>query len=160
MAVGGFVVAAMWIDTIASELVGLLDYFGVLLGLDHAVLGLTILAWGNSIGDMVTNIAIARRGLPNMAITACFAGPVFNLLISLGVGFMLLIGRDRTPPIPVRLSPLDAIGAGFLITMCLAVIVTGLVNNRRLPQRSGLMLIGLYAAYLISSVLYVASGGS
>ncbi len=46
------------------------------------VLGLTVLAWGNSIGDMSTNMAMARKGLANMAMTACYAGPVFNLLAS------------------------------------------------------------------------------
>ena len=45
------------------------------------VLGLTVLAWGNSIGDMSTNLAMARKGLANMAMTACYAGPVFNLLV-------------------------------------------------------------------------------
>lgn len=46
------------------------------------VLGLTVLAWGNSVGDMSTNMAMARKGLANMAMTACYAGPVFNLLVS------------------------------------------------------------------------------
>lgn len=45
------------------------------------VLGLTVLAWGNSVGDMSTNLAMARKGLANMAMTACYAGPVFNLLV-------------------------------------------------------------------------------
>ncbi len=45
------------------------------------VLGLTVLAWGNSIGDFSTNMAMAKKGLANMALTACYAGPVFNLLV-------------------------------------------------------------------------------
>lgn len=47
------------------------------------VLGLTVLAWGNSIGDFSTNMAMTRKGLANMALTACYAGPVFNLLVRL-----------------------------------------------------------------------------
>ena len=47
------------------------------------VLGLTVLAWGNSIGDFSTNMAMAKKGLANMALTACYAGPVFNLLVRL-----------------------------------------------------------------------------
>ena len=31
---------------------------------------------------------MAKRGLSNMAMTACFAGPIINLLLSLGLGFM------------------------------------------------------------------------
>ena len=47
------------------------------------VLGMTVLAWGNSIGDFSTNMAMAKKGLANMALTACYAGPVFNLLVRL-----------------------------------------------------------------------------
>ncbi len=43
----GFAVACMWIDTVASELVGLLRFFGVLAHISSLVLGLTLLAWGN-----------------------------------------------------------------------------------------------------------------
>jgi Ca2+/Na+ antiporter len=31
-------------------------------------------------------MTMARKGLANMAMTACFAGPVFNILIGLGLG--------------------------------------------------------------------------
>jgi len=43
-------------------------------GIPDAYLGLTILAWGNSVGDTITNASVAKRGLAKMAITGCFAG--------------------------------------------------------------------------------------
>jgi hypothetical protein len=38
----GFVVAAMWIDKLANELVGLLTFLGILARVDHVVLGMTV----------------------------------------------------------------------------------------------------------------------
>ncbi|MGH0165026.1 UNVERIFIED_CONTAM: hypothetical protein FKN15_048198 [Acipenser sinensis] len=46
----GFVVSAMWINTAATEVVSILRTFGVVFDLSNTVLGLTLLAWGNSIG--------------------------------------------------------------------------------------------------------------
>jgi Ca2+/Na+ antiporter len=62
LALIGFACAATWIDTIANNLVSVLGFFGWLLGIPQPVLGLTVLAWGNSIGDYSTNMAMARKG--------------------------------------------------------------------------------------------------
>ena len=148
----GFVLAAMWVDVVASELVGLLQFFGLLSGIDHAVLGLTVLAWGNSVGDLSTNLAMARRGLANMAMTACYAGPLFNLLVGLGLGFLRALGRGSAPA-TTALSPGAAVSAGFAAAMCLMVLVVGVLGRGRLPARFGWALLGLYATFLGASVL-------
>ena len=82
----------------------LLDFLGTLFGIPHEVLGLTVLAWGNSVGDLSTNLTMAKRGLSNMAMTACFAGPVFNILVALGVGFMQYLSANGLSSTTVRLE--------------------------------------------------------
>lgn len=49
----GFVVSAVLISAAASEVVSLLHMLGVALSLSNTVLGLTLLAWGNSIGGSI-----------------------------------------------------------------------------------------------------------
>ncbi|XP_055062707.2 mitochondrial sodium/calcium exchanger protein [Misgurnus anguillicaudatus] len=85
----GFVVSALWISTVASEIVSVLHLLGIVLSLSNTVLGLTLLAWGNSIGDCFADITIARQGYPRMAISACFGGIIFNVLIGVGLGCLL-----------------------------------------------------------------------
>tara|TARA_R110002050_G_scaffold184639_2_gene318263 strand:- start:489 stop:689 length:201 start_codon:yes stop_codon:yes gene_type:complete len=48
-------------------------------------MGLTILAWGNSVGDMVADITVAKKGFPSMALAATYGGPLFNLLLGFGI---------------------------------------------------------------------------
>lgn len=46
----GFLSSAMWINAAATELVNILRTLGIIFELSNTVLGLTLLAWGNSIG--------------------------------------------------------------------------------------------------------------
>ncbi|KAL8631650.1 hypothetical protein Q9189_002656 [Teloschistes chrysophthalmus] len=81
----GFLVAIAWISTIAGEVVGVLKALGVILGISDAILGLTVFAVGNSLGDLVADITVARLGFPVMALSACFGGPMLNILLGIGL---------------------------------------------------------------------------
>ncbi|KAF5739488.1 cation/calcium exchanger 5 [Tripterygium wilfordii] len=48
-----------------------------------------ILAWGNSVGDLVADIDVAKAGQPGMAMAGCFACPMFNMLVGLGTALMV-----------------------------------------------------------------------
>ena len=79
----------MWIDLTANALVAALSLLGDRVGIPKEFLGLTVLAWGNSIGDCITNNALARQGRGLMALSGCYGGPLFNILIGLGVALLL-----------------------------------------------------------------------
>jgi sodium/potassium/calcium exchanger 6 len=64
----GFLIAIAWISTIAGEVVGVLKAIGVIFDISEAILGLTVFAAGNSVGDLVADITVARLGYPVMAL--------------------------------------------------------------------------------------------
>jgi solute carrier family 24 (sodium/potassium/calcium exchanger), member 6 len=87
IALYGFAIAATWIDWIADHLVALLELLGIVCRIPGPILGLTILAWGNSMADLSANMAMARKGLGNMAmvrkqvtVTECIF-PTIDLLM-------------------------------------------------------------------------------
>ncbi len=73
-----FVMAVCWIYALAREAVAVIAMIGTVSQLSNTLLGLTVLAWANSLGDLVNDITIARHGYPRMAISACLGGPVFS----------------------------------------------------------------------------------
>lgn len=75
----------VWIYMIANVIVDLLILFGMLTGINTAILGLTVLSWGNSVGDAFASMSISKKGFGEMAVTGCVAGPVFNLMLGLGL---------------------------------------------------------------------------
>jgi Ca2+/Na+ antiporter len=46
--------------------------------LKFQILGVTIIAWANSIGDFVADTTVARKGFPRMGISAVIGGPLYS----------------------------------------------------------------------------------
>jgi len=153
IALFGFAIAATWIDTIADCLVSCLSFVGLVLKIPAPVVGLTILAWGNSMGDLSANMTMARKGLANMAMTACFAGPLFNVLVGLGFGFSSLAAQTGNAEASVVLSPSVVTGFLFIIANAVTILTTGLlVGKGRIPQKYGYIALTLYTIYVVSSI--------
>jgi len=153
IALYGFVMAAAWIDTIAESLVEALTFVGIVLGIPSPVLGLTLLAWGNSMGDLSTNITMARKGLANMAMTACFAGPVFSMLVGLGVGFYSLAAETGVTEREVILSPSVLTGFAFIAVNAVNIIAAGVFFGKgRITRRYAYIPLTLYTIYVITSI--------
>lgn len=97
----GFGIAVVWIFLIANEVVSVLQAIGMAIGVSEAILGLTVFALvstcnffflgripnknidiylkqGNSLGDFVANVTMAKMGYPLMAMSACFGGPMLS----------------------------------------------------------------------------------
>jgi len=81
----GFIVAVTWIFVISNEAVSAIRSIGVALNLSEIAIGMTILAWGNCLLDFISNLSIARKGFPKMAIAACLGAPLLSLLSGVGL---------------------------------------------------------------------------
>ena len=93
-----FVQSIAWINFASDSIVDLLKLFGFILSLPQALLSLTVLAWGNCLGDLSADVAMTRKGFPEMAITATVAGPIFNILIGQGMATIIqILTYDRNP---------------------------------------------------------------
>ena len=54
-----------------------------------AILGLTVLAVGNSVGDWVADTAVARAGEPGMGVASCFGSPLLNDVLGLSIALIV-----------------------------------------------------------------------
>ena len=113
----GFVMTVVWLDRIATELIALIETFGYLFGISTSILGLTVIAIGNSIGDFVADTAAAREGSVSavrMALAACFGSPVIMNIVSVGLSFTLRLLLSGGAPI--CFSPINGVTRlGFLL---------------------------------------------
>ena len=84
-----FVLSIAWIAFTSDLIVDLLGLIGKITNINKALLNLTVLAWGNCLGDMSADVAMTKKGFGEMAITATVAGPIFNVMMG---GFLANVG--------------------------------------------------------------------
>lgn len=149
----GFMASAAWLDFLADKIVSLLEFFAIICRIPTTIMGLTVLAWGNSTQDLIANMTVARKGLSTMAITASFAGPVFNMLVGLAIGLKLLQSANPDKEMEVHLNSTLRVGFLFSILNGILVIVSGVcVGKGVIPKKYGVVAAVVYFAYVVVSL--------
>lgn len=165
----GFLVAISWIATIATEVVSLLKTLGVILNISDSLLGLTVFAVGNSLGDLVADITVARLGFPVMALSACFGGPMLNILLGIGLGglYMTLNSDQRQNqavrlrdsvgsvqvPYEIAISKVLVISGATLLAILVGLLVVVPLNNWKMDRRIGWGLVAVWCVSTLGNVI-------
>lgn len=111
-----------------------------ILAVPETIIGLTIVAVGTSLPELVTSLVAARRGHAEVAIGNVIGSNIFNLLGILGA-------TAAIRPI----APLTG-GIGFDLVVMLgatALLLLVAATDRRVSRREGGTLLALYAAYIL-----------
>lgn len=148
-----FSMCIAWIYLLAGELVACLSAIGDISGLPPAVLGLTVLAWGNSVGDLFANIAVAKQGLGEMAMAGCYGGPVFNLLIGLGVSFSYVCSLSYPNDFEVAFDISTKISLGFLFFILPSTYAIIFYSDFHITPMLGYYLLSVYGIYTVMQLL-------
>jgi len=152
----GFFVAIVWIMAIADEVVKVLQAFGFIFGLSDAIIGLTIFAVGNSLADLVANMSVAAFA-PIMGFSACFGGPMLNIL--LGVGFSgLYITQQNSKPYVIHFGKTLVVSTIGLLILLAATLIVVPLNGYFLTRTWGIILIIAYATIMTINVVVELRG--
>ena len=68
-----------FIVRLSDILVQNLSIFSAVLRIPPSIIGLSFLAIGNSIGELVTNTFVANQVSVTAGITACYGGPIMSM---------------------------------------------------------------------------------
>ena len=84
------ILSLIWIWFTANLLISLLMAISTIININKYFLGMTILTYGNSISDLMLNLSLVNLGYSEMALSGTISGPLFNLLIGLGIPLIKL----------------------------------------------------------------------
>lgn len=142
-----FFSSIVWISMVADQLVSVLQSMGVILGIPAFVLGATVLAWGNSVGDLVADIVMAQKGFPGSALSAAYAGPMMNMLIGMGVGLTVRCATIFPTAVEVAASKSFLMSGGFLFFILYGSLVVLWIRKWVLDWWWGIVLVVVYLLF-------------
>jgi cation:H+ antiporter len=119
------------------------SFIATKLGMSDLLVGLTIVAVGTSLPELVTSVVAAKKGEADIAVGNAIGSSLFNIVLILG--FCSIIS-----PATVELSSL----VDCLIMLASAVLVFLFsFKSMKVNGWQGIILIGVYAAYLAYIIL-------
>ena len=132
--VGGIAAIVVGGDTVVDAATTIAEHFG----LSQTLIGLTIVAMGTSLPELVTSIVAARKGETDMAIGNVIGSNLFNILLVLGIA-------GTISPMEVLMENIaDAI---ILIGMSVAVWIFAW-TGKKINRAEGAIMVAIYAGYM------------
>ncbi|KAM5241965.1 sodium/potassium/calcium exchanger 1 isoform 2-T8 [Hipposideros larvatus] len=147
-----FLGSIMWIAMFSYLMVWWAHQVGETIGISEEIMGLTILAAGTSIPDLITSVIVARKGLGDMAVSSSVGSNIFDITVGLPVPWLLFCLVNGLQPIPVSSNGLFC--AIVLLFLMLLFVISSIASCKwRMNKILGFTMFLLYFVFLIISVM-------
>lgn len=148
--VRSFVLSILLIGALCHLLVDAALTFSTALAIPPVLVGLTLLAAATSVPDLIASLLVARQGKGAMAVANAFGSNVFDILICLGVPWIIAIlalGREVVVDTEgIWSSAMTLVGTVLLLVFLL-------FTGRRLSRKEGGVLLAAYVGYVAWMVI-------
>eukprot|EP00127_Corallochytrium_limacisporum_P003954 Clim_evm3s156 gene=Clim_evmTU3s156 len=148
-----FFISILWIAILTYILVWMVSIIGETLGIPDSVMGLTFLAAGTSIPDLLSSVAVAKQGFGDMAVSSSIGSNIFDILVGLPIPWLIQTGMVD----PGSTVTIYSDGLFYSILLLLVMVAMTVFFIRffgwKLDRRLGVCTMGLYAIFLTFSIL-------
>ncbi|XP_078020341.1 sodium/potassium/calcium exchanger 2 isoform X4 [Epinephelus lanceolatus] len=147
-----FLGAIAWIAGFSYLMVWWAHQVGETIGITEEIMGLTILAAGTSIPDLITSVIVARKGLGDMAVSSSVGSNIFDITVGLPFPWLLWSLFRNLQPVQVSSNGLFC-AIVLLFIMLLFVIISIAACKWRMSKLLGFIMFMLYFVFLVVSVM-------
>ncbi len=112
-------------------------------GVSDRIIGLTVVALGTSLPELITSVTAARKGNADIAVGNIVGSNIFNILFVLGTSCLII-----TLPFSAAfvVDGVIALFAAILLWICV-------FKNKKLDRTGGIIMLICYAAYFVYLLL-------
>jgi len=148
-----FFMSIGWVGVTSYFMVEFAEMIGKTLGIPDVIMGLTFLAAGTSVPDLLSSVIVARRGEGDMAVSSSIGSNIFDILIGLPVPWLLFTLWDNGN----EFVEIGADGVAFsiviLLVMVVLIIATIHFSGWKLTKRVAFIMFVLYFAFLAQAII-------
>lgn len=148
-----FFMSIAWIGAFAYLMVTWSEIIGNTIGIPSVIMGLTILAAGTSVPDLLSSVIVARRGNGDMAVSSSIGSNIFDILVGLPVPWILYTAWPSKPDTVFIGS--DNIWVSIFVLLGMLIFVVGAVHCQgwRLTKQLGGMMFVFYIGFLVQAIV-------
>eukprot|EP01038_Epipyxis_sp_PR26KG_P007320 gene7320-9974_t len=152
-----FVMCLGWMGILSYFMVTWIETIGVTLGIPSVIMGLTFLAAGTSVPDLLSAMIVAKQGQGDKAVSSSIGSNIFDICVGLGfpwVAFWIVFQQ-----------PIYVEAGGLFISILLLALVLGFMIATvkyckwTLPKNAGYFLVFLYFLYVAEQLATTTFGG-
>lgn len=120
--------------------------FAEAINIPPVIVALTVLAAGTSIPDLFASVVVARQGRGDMAVANAVGSNVFDILIGLGLPWMLVLIFEGGV---IEVGTADLLSSTVLLLGTVIILFVFLTTGRLLSRLEGIVLLLIYSAYVL-----------
>jgi len=145
-----FIVSIVWIAVFSYFMVWWATVTGETIGISDAVMGLTFLAAGTSVPDLITSVLVAKEGKGDMAVSSSIGSNLFDVTVGLPVPWLLYSIINQ------KAMEVNSVGMGcsigMLFIMLLLVFISIIVFKWEMTKPMGGVMLVLYVVFVVVSL--------
>jgi len=148
-----FLGAIMWIGGFSWFMVAWAEIVGDTLGIPAEVMGLTFLAAGTSVPDLLSSVIVAQQGKGDMAVSSSIGSNIFDILVGLPVPWLLWWAVKQE----VVVVSAESLQLSIMVLVGMLVLVVGIIKccDWKMTHSMGYIMLLLYLVFMTQDLLRI-----
>ncbi|ESO89805.1 hypothetical protein LOTGIDRAFT_234185 [Lottia gigantea] len=150
-----FIVSLAWLSAFSFLMVWMITVVGYTVDIPDSIMGLTFIAFGVSLPDVIASVIVVKEGLGDMAVSnAVERSNVFDILICLGVPWLLQTAAMKPGGVVKVYSKGLTYSSITLLSTVVFLLGATHLNGWKLDKKYGVVLLIVYVFYTVLASLY------
>ncbi|KAL3939456.1 MAG: hypothetical protein SGBAC_005820 [Bacillariaceae sp.] len=145
-----FILSIIWIGVFSYYMVDWAEVIGHTIGIPSVIMGLTLLAAGTSVPDLLTSVIVARMGEGDMALSSSIGSNIFDILVGLPIPWIAYTALNH----PITIGSDNVWVYIFtLLGMLIFVVTATHLQGWKLTKTLAFLMLMFYFGFLALAIM-------